>query len=113
MYKAQNFWAINMQFLRSSLKLYEYKLSVNVSQETLDVIKPSIYFSSHPWMSARHPWMLSSYPWISTGILGFSQISVNVISVSVDVKFRVRLFCIILDTGVLHKLAHMPDSTDP
>ena len=79
MYKAQNFLAINMQFSHPSLILY--KLSVNVSQVTLDVIKLSIYFSSYPWMSAR---MLSSYPWVSTGIRGFSQISVNVISVSVD-----------------------------
>ena len=109
MYKAQNFLAINMQFSRPSLILYEYKLSVNVSQVTLDVIKLSIFFSSHPWMSAR---MLSSYPWVSTGIRGFSQISVNVISVSVDVKVRVRLFSIILYTGVLHKLSHRPDTTD-
>ena len=108
MYKAQNFLAINMQFSRPSLILYEYKLSVNVSQVTLDVIKLSIYFPSYPWMSDR---MLSSYPWVSTGIRGFSQISVNVISVSVDVKVRVRLFSIILYT-VLHKLAHRPDSTD-
>ena len=64
MYKVQNFLAINMQFSRPSLILYEYKLSVNVSQVTLDVIKLSIYFSSYPWMSAR---MLSSYPWVSTG----------------------------------------------
>ena len=35
-------------------------------------------------MSARYPWMLSSYPWNSTGIRGFSQISVDVISLSVD-----------------------------
>ena len=54
--------------------------------------------------------MLSSYPWISTGIRGFLQISVNVISVSVVV--RVRLFSIILDTSVLHKLEHRPDSTN-
>ena len=59
MYKAQNFLAINMQFSRPSLILYEYKLSVNVSQVTLDGIKLSIYFSSYPWMSAK---MLSSYP---------------------------------------------------
>ena len=37
-------------------------------------------------MSARYPWMLSSYPWNSTGIRGFSQITVNVILVSVDVS---------------------------
>ena len=41
-------------------------------------------------MSARYPWMLSSYPWNSTGICGFSQIPVDVISVSMDV--RVTLF---------------------
>ena len=58
----------------------------------------------------RYLWMLSSYPWISTGIRGILQMSVNVISVSVDVRFRVRLFSIILDTVVLHKLAHRPDS---
>ena len=107
--KAQIFLAINMQFSRPFLILYEYELSVNVSQVTLDGIKLSIYFSSYPCMSAR---MLSSYPWVSTGIRGFSQISVNVISVSVDVKVRVRLFSIILYTSVLHKLAHRPDSTD-
>ena len=54
--------------------------------------------------------MLSSYPWISKGIRGFLQISVNVISISVVV--RARLFSIILDTSVLHKLYHRPDSTN-
>ena len=47
--------------------------------------------------------MLSSYPWVSTGIRGFLQISVNVISVSMDVRVRVRLFDIILDTTVLRE----------
>ena len=36
--------------------------------------------------------MLSSYPWNSTGIFGFSQISVDVISVSMDVRVGVTLF---------------------
>ena len=43
-------------------------------------------------MSARYPCMLSSYPLNSTGIRGFSQISVDVISVSMDVRVRVTLF---------------------
>ena len=38
--------------------------------------------------------MLSSYPWNSTVIRGFSQISVDVISVSVDVRVRVTLLFI-------------------
>ena len=42
-------------------------------------------------MSAKYPWMFSSYPWHSTGIHGFSQISVDVISVSMDVRVRVTL----------------------
>ena len=43
-------------------------------------------------MSARYPWMLSSYPWNSAGIRGFSQISVDVISVSMDVRVRATSF---------------------
>ena len=43
--------------------------------------------------------MLSSYPWNSTGIRGFSQISVDVISVSVDV--RVRLHYLSVDISQL------------
>ena len=37
-------------------------------------------------MAARYPWMLSTHPWNSPGIHGFSQISVDVISLSVDVS---------------------------
>ena len=67
MYKAQNFLAINMQFSRPSLILYEYKLSVNVSQVTLDVIKLSIFF----------PAIRGCQPGCYLAIRGFLQVSVD------------------------------------